>query len=340
VLVVTVKLCCRLTVFAFSCVFASGIASLASPFACAADAEQRVARLGFVHSQSPSTTNRGLSAFWERLAELGWVRGRNLTSEERWANGRIDRLSGLMNEVIARNIDVLVTYGTPAAIAAKKATGTIPIVVASMGDPVGAGVAASIAHPGGNLTGLSLELTEHIPEKWLELLQETVPGLATVAIIGNPDTPLLELVRHPLQVAAAARNLKLLYFEVRTPEALEPTFKRAHKAAQAAVVIPDPMTFYYQRQVAVLAAKEHLPVMYGLAELVDAGGLMAYGPNQALFFRRAAEYVDKILRGAKPADLPIEQPTQFILSLNLKAAKSVGLTFPESIRLRADEVRE
>ena len=295
-------------------------------------------RLGFVHSQSPSTTNRGLSGFWERLAELGWVRGRNLISEERWAEGRYDRLPALMTEMVEHKVDVIVTYSTPAAVAAKNATSTIPIVVASMGDPVATGLAASLAHPGGNLTGLSLQMTEGIPGKWLELLQETVPRLHTVAVIGNPDTPLSGLVRRPLEAAASERNLKLRFIDMRAPEALETAFRQARRAAQAALVVPDPLTFYYQRRVAAQAAKNHLPVIYGLPEYVDAGGLMAYGPNQAVLLRRAAEYVDKILRGANPADLPIEQATQYVLIVNSETADALGLAIPESILERADEV--
>jgi putative ABC transport system substrate-binding protein len=295
-------------------------------------------KLGFVHSQSPSTTNRGLSGFWARLAELGWVQGRNLVVEQRWAEGHLERLPALMADVVGRNVDVIITYSTPAAVAAKSATNTIPIVVESMGDPVGTGVAASLAHPGGNLTGLSLQMTEGIPGKWLELLQETVPRLVTVAVIGNPDTPLFGQVRRPLEAAASARNLKLRFIDARTPEDLKTAVGHARRAAQAALVIPDPLTFYYQRQVAAQAAKDRLPVMYGLPEYVDAGGLMAYGPNQVILFRRAAEYVDKILRGANPADLPIEQATQYVLIVNLKTAHALRLTIPKSILDRADEV--
>jgi len=190
-----------------SILFALVTAAAVLGFSLAHTAEpaQKVVRLGFVHSQSPSTTNRGLSGFWERLGELGWVRGRNLVVEERWAEGHIERLPALMADLVGLKVDVIVTYSTPAAVAAKGATTTIPIVVASMGDPVGTGVATSLAHPGGNLTGLSLQMTEGIPGKWLELLQETVPRLVTVAVIGNPDTPLFGLVRRPLEAAASAR---------------------------------------------------------------------------------------------------------------------------------------
>ena len=327
----------RLLPFALALSCAS-VGILGADLAHTAEAAQKVMRLGFVHSQSPSTTNRGLPAFWERLRELGWTRGQNLIAEERWAEGHIDRLRPLMADMVGRKVDVIVTYSTPAAVAAKEATSTIPIVVESMGDPVGTGVAASLAHPGGNLTGLSLQMTEGIPGKWLELLQETVPGLLTVAVIGNPDTPLFGLVRRPLEAAASARNLKLRFIDMHSPEVLETAFAQARRATQAALVIPDPLTFYYQQQVAAQAAKDHLPVMYGLPEYVDAGGLMAYGPNQAVLARRAAEYVDKILRGVNPADLPIEQATEYVLIVNLKAAKALGIAIPESILLRADEV--
>jgi putative ABC transport system substrate-binding protein len=304
----------------------------------AAEPTERLVRVGYVGGESPSTFARGVPDFWWRLRELGWVQSRNLIQEERWAEGRIDRLPALMAEMVERKVDVLVTASTPAAVAAKNATSTIPIVVAAMSDPVGAGVATSLARPGGNLTGLSLQMTEGIPGKWLELLQETAPRVSTVAVIGNPDSPLFRLVRKPLDAAAAARGMKLRYFEVREPEELKHAFSQARRGAHAALVIPDPLMFQYQRRVTELAANHHLPVMYGAPEFADADGLIAYGLNRTVLFRRAAEYVDKILRGAKPSELPIEEPTQYLLVVNLKAAKALGLTIPESILLRADEV--
>jgi len=316
----------------------AAFAAFGPPLACAAQPAQKVVRLGFVSPEAPSTTIRGISAFWDRLRELGWVEGQNLDIERRWAEGRIDRLAALMNEVIERKVDVLVTYSTPGAVAAKNATSTVPIVVAVMGDPIGSGVAASVARPGGNLTGLSLEWGEGIAGKWVELLQEAVPRLSTVAVVANPDSPLARALMKELDAIAPTRGLKLQFFRVREPEALDSAFKRARRAAQAVLVLADPLTVHHKREITGLAAKYRLPGMYALLDFVDSGGLMAYGVDTTVLFRHAADYVDKILKGARPADLPIEQPTQFALAINLKTAKALGLTIPESILLRADEV--
>ena len=299
---------------------------------------EKVVRIGLVGPESPTTMKRAPPAFWARLGELGWIEGVNLAREERWAQGHIDRLPTLMAEVVSSKIDVLVTFSTPAAVAAKNATTTVPIVVAAMSDPIGIGVAVSLARPGGNLTGLSLQMTEGIPGKWLEILHEALPALQKVAVIGNPDSPLFTLVRSPLAVGASHLSLKLRFFPVRNPEALESTFRQARAWAQAAIVLTDPMIFQSQRTVIALAEKHHLPVLYTLPEFVDAGGLISYGADLTVLFRRAAEYVDRILRGAHPADLPIEQASQYKLIVNLKAANGLGLTFPESLLLRADEV--
>jgi putative ABC transport system substrate-binding protein len=244
-----------------------------------------------------------------------------------------------MSDVVDRKVDVLVTYGTPSAVAAKEATTTIPVVVASMGDPVASGVAASLARPGGNITGLSLGWTEGVPGKLLELLQELVPRLTSVAVIGNFDSALVRLLRQPLDAAAAARGLKLRYFDAREREALEPAFKQAEKnQARAAILLPDPLTMQHRVEVASLAAKHQIPTIYGLVEFAHAGGLIAYAPDQTVMFRRAADYVDRILKGAKAADLPIEQPTQFTLAVNLKSARALRLAIPQALLLRADEV--
>jgi putative ABC transport system substrate-binding protein len=295
-------------------------------------------RLGFVGPNSPSTDPHALNAFWDRLRELGWIEGQNLVIEARWAGGRFERLPALMAEVIADKVDVLVTYSTPAAIAAKNATSTVPIVVAAMAQPLQSGLATSLARPGGNLTGLSMGFAEGIGGKWLELLQEVVPRLSTIAVITNPDNPANRAVRKELEAIAPTLRLKLNFKEVRAPEALDRAFEQARRQAQAVLVLPDPLAVAHQREIMALAARHRLPGMYGLPEFAAAGGLVAYGPDRATTFRRAAEYVDKILKGAKPADLPIEQPTQYVLVVNLKTAKALGLTIPESILLRADEV--
>jgi putative ABC transport system substrate-binding protein len=318
---------------------ACGSTLITSSVACAEETAQKIARLGFVGPISPSTEARAYGAFWERLRELGWIEGHNLLVERRWAEGHIDRLPALMSDVVDRKVDVLVTYGTPSAVAAKEATTTIPVVVASMGDPVASGVAASLARPGGNITGLSLGWTEGVPGKLLELLQELVPRLTSVAVIGNFDSALVRLLRQPLDAAAAARGLKLRYFDAREREALEPAFKQAEKnQARAAILLPDPLTMQHRVEVASLAAKHQIPTIYGLVEFAHAGGLIAYAPDQTVMFRRAADYVDRILKGAKAADLPIEQPTQFTLAVNLKSARALRLAIPQALLLRADEV--
>jgi putative ABC transport system substrate-binding protein len=299
---------------------------------------QKVVRVGFVDPQSASTSPRGLSAFWERLRELGYVDGQNLIVEARSAEGRPERLRALMNEVVERDVDVLVTWSTSAAIAAKNATSTIPIVAAVMGDPVGSGLAVSLARPGGNLTGLSVGLAQGLASKWVELLKDMVPRLSTLAVIANPTTAIDRDLAKELQVIAPAQGLKLRPIEVREPAALDRAFEQAGRTAQAVLVLPDPILFSHRRQVTALAARHRLPAIYPSRDYVDAGGLITYGPDFAVMFRRAADYVDKILRGARAADLPIEQPTHHVLVVNLKTAKALGITIPESILLRANEV--
>ena len=317
---------------------AVALAGFTAPAASAADPALRVVRLGFVGPTSPSGDPRGISAFKDRLRELGYVEGQNLFIEARWAEGQFDRLPRIMSEVIAQRIDVLVTYSTVPAIAAKNATSTIPIVVAVMAEPLRTGLASNLARPGGNLTGMSMAWGEGIGGKWLELLQETVQGLSTVAVIANTANPVERDMITQLKAIAPARQLKLRFIETPSPEALERAFEQARRQSQAALVVPDPGFVAQHQRVVALAAKYRLPVMYGLREFADAGGLMAYGPDRAAMFRRAADYVDKILKGTKAGDLPIEQPTQFQLIVNLKTAKVLGITIPESILLRADEV--
>jgi putative tryptophan/tyrosine transport system substrate-binding protein len=208
----------------------------------------------------------------------------------------------------------------------------------AIGDPVRSGLAASLSHPGGNLTGLSLGWTQALAGKWLELLQEAVPRLSTVAVIVNPDNPLVQGLAKDLEAVAPTRAMKVRILEVREPGALERAFEQARREAQAVLVLPTPSITVHPGQVTVLAAKHRLPTMYFLRDFVDEGGLMSYSPDYGVMYRRAADYVDKILKGAKPADLPIEQPTQYQLIVNLKTAKALGLTIPESILLRADEV--
>ncbi len=324
--------------FVCALICASAVAALGSLLSNAAEPGQKVARLGFVGPSWPSTAPRALTAFWERLRELGYIEGQNLVVERRWAQDQYDRLPALMSEVVGREVDVLVTYSTPAALAAKNATTTVPIVVATMGEPVRSGVVASLARPGGNLTGLSAGWADGIGGKWLECLQETVPHLSTVAVITNPDNPVLRDLAKDVIAIARTRRLKVRIIDVRQPEALDHAFEQARQQAQAVLVFQDPVTVGNPRRIAALAAKHRLPAVYTLRDFVDAGGLMAYGPDLPVLYRRAAEYVDKILKGAKPADLPIEQPTQYVFVVNLKTARSLGIRIPQSILVRADEV--
>ena len=323
-------------------VLARGLAALSagafdSRVSCGAELTQKVVRVGFV-DPGPSTSLRYQTVFWERLRELGYIEGQNLVIESRWAETRLDRLPALMAEVIGRKVDVLFTYSTPAALAARNATSTIPIVVGAMGDPVATGLAATLARPGGNLTGLSMGYAEGTAGKWVEMLNEVVPRLSIVAVVMNTANPLEQHLKSELETVAAAQHLKLQVIDGRDSEVLDRGFEVARRKAQAVLVLADPVTNAHRKQIFALAARVRLPALYAMINSAQDGGLMAYGPNVAVMFRRAAELVDKILKGAKPADLPIEQPTQYELIVNLKTAKSLGLTFPDSILLRADEV--
>lgn len=295
----------------------------------------QIVRVGFVNPHSPSAAPAGVSAFRERLRELGYIEGQNLVLDARWADDHTDRLPALVADVIGRKPDVLVTWGAMAAIAAKKTTGTVPIV--AVGDLVGAGLLPSLARPEGNLTAVSLGFS-NIAGKWVELLKEMVPRLSSVALIANPENPLNRNLTKELEAIASARHLKLRVIEVRDKEALDSAVKRSHQQAQAVLVLPHPIVYADQPRLIALAAKYRLPAIYSARSTVDAGGLMAYGPNFAVAWRRAADYVDKILKGSKPVDLPIEEPTQYELVVNLRTAKALGLTIPESILVRADEL--
>ena len=289
-------------------------------------------------SSSRASRAPGDEPFWQRMRELGWVEGQNLVVEWHFAEGHVDRLPALMAEVVGHNVDVICTGSTPGAIAAKNATSTIPIVAIAMGDPVRSGIVPSLAHPGGNLTGMSMGYFEGIASKWLELLQETVPRLSTVAAIMNPDVSVHLFQAKELEAVAPKRHLKVQIIEVREPEGLDSAFEQARRQAQAVLVVSSPMAFTNRARIATLAAKHRLPSMFTERHYVDAGGLMAYAVDPAVMFRHAADLVDKILRGAKPADLPIEQPTQYVLVVNLKTAKALALTIPPSILLQANEV--
>lgn len=298
----------------------------------------KVSRVGFVSPQSASTAPHGVDAFWDRMHELGYVEGQNLVVESRWADDHYDRLPALVAEVLQRKVDVLVTVATSGVVAARNVTSTVPIVGVGMADPVRTGLANSLAKPGGNVTGTSMGWGDGMAGKWLELLQETVPKLSTVAVIANPSNPLVRNLVKELEAVAPPRGLKLRVIEISHPGALDQAFAQASRKAQAVLALPDPMIAAHLQRVTALAAKYRLPGVYYLREFADAGGLIAYGPDLAMMTRRTAEYVDKILNGARPGDLPIEQPTKFELVVNLKTAKALGITIPQSILVRADEV--
>jgi putative ABC transport system substrate-binding protein len=242
-----------------------------------------------------------------------------------------------MAEMVERKVDVIVTWGTPAAIAAKRATSTIPIVNTGMGDPVATGLVASLARPGGNLTGFSAGWTD-IRGKWLELLQESIPKLSTIAIVANPDNELNRKQAQDLDALASERGLKLVPFYARNADELAKAVEQARRGAQALIVFSDPVTMANQQRIIALAGKYKLPTMYLLRDAVAGGGLMAYGPDLKIVYRRSADYVDRILKGARAGDLPVEQPTEYILAVNLKTAKSLGLSIPQSVLVRADEI--
>jgi ABC-type uncharacterized transport system substrate-binding protein len=277
-------------------------------------------------------------AFREGLRALGYVEGQNLALEYRWAEQQLQLFPELAADLVRRKVDVIVTWGTPAAQAAKNATGTIPIVMAAIGDAVGTGLVTSLARPGGNITGLST-LNPDLEGKRLQLLKEAVPTASRIAILWNPTNPLHALVLKDAQVAAEQLGMQLQSVELQNPPDLEGAFAAMTlQHADALIVAPDNFFVLNRRRLAELAIQHHLPAIYLHAEHVYAGGLMAYGPNYHDLLRRAATYVDKILKGAKPGDLPVEQPMKFELVINLKTAHALGLTIPPSLLFQADEV--
>jgi putative ABC transport system substrate-binding protein len=280
-----------------------------------------------------------LDAFRQGLRELGWVEGQNIVIDYRFAEGRFDRLPDLAAELVRLKVDIIVAVPTPAAVAAKNATGTMPIVAISVGDPVGIGLIASLARPGGNVTGSSYSVGLEIGGKQLELLKETVPKVRRVAILSNPGNPGQPLSIRELNVAARSLGVQLQLLEARGPNEFDGAFAAmATERVGALLVVADSLFVLHRSRLADLAARSRLPAVYGSRDTVEAGGLMSYGPSLRDLYRRSATYVDKILKGAKPGDLPVEQPTKFELVINLKTAKALGLTIPQSLLQRADEV--
>ena len=281
-----------------------------------------------------------LAGLRQGLSEFGWIEGQNLTFELRFAEGNLQRLPQLADELVRANVDVIVTGSSPAASAAKHATSTIPIVMVTTGDPVQGGLIASLARPGGNVTGVTA-LGQVLNVKRLELIKETIPGLKRVAVLANPASPYTEAFLQESEAGARALGIEVRVVEAQEPADLEKAFEvivNAH--AEALMVLPDPMFISHRRRVVELTAQYRLPSTFPERGSVQAGGLMFYGANLPDMYRRAAIYVDKILNGAKPADLPVEQPTAFELAINLKTAKALGLTLPPTLLARADAVIE
>jgi ABC-type uncharacterized transport system substrate-binding protein len=318
-------------------VFVLSIVILASTHL--AEAQQAKAyRMGYLSALSLSAESARLDGFWQALRDLGYVEEKNIVIDYRFAEGKFDRLPQLAAELVRLKVDVIITTGPTSTRAAKEATITIPIVMAFDNDPVGNKFVASLARPGGNITGLSTYYPE-ISGKQLELLKEIVPRLSRVAVFGNSAIPGNAQALRETELAAATFGVHLQRLEVRDLKEIETAFREARKGrADGVLVLTSPVANSHRAQIVDLAIKNRLPAIYYTAEWVEAGGLLTYGANLIDLWRRAATYVDKILKGAKPADLPVEQPTKFELVINLKTAKQIGLTIPPNVLARADRV--
>jgi len=315
---------------------------LAAPLAAGAQPAGKVYRIGYISNSPPNTpeSSRLHEAFRQGLRERGWVEGRNAVIEWRFAEGRMERFPDLAADLVRLKVDLIVTTGGPAARAAKQATTTIPIVAVAVSDPVGQGFVASLARPGGNVTGLATLFPE-LAVKRLGLLKEILPSVSRVAVLWNAANPGNVIILRGVQAAARTLGVTLQSREVRGPDDFEAAFaKMSRERHDALMILDDPLLFQYRASIVDFAAKKRLPTMHPFRESVEAGGLIAYSVNLAELNRRAAEYVDKILKGADPAELPIEQPTKFELVINLKTAKVLGLTIPQSLLQRADQVIE
>jgi putative ABC transport system substrate-binding protein len=315
-----------------------GGAAAAWPLAARAQQPGKLPTVGFLGAD-PSIESKRVLAFVQRLRELAWIDGRNLAIEYRWAEGRNERYTEAAAELVRLKVDVIVTIATPATLAAKQATAVVPIVFGAVSDPVGTGLAASLARPGGNITGLANQISDTAGKK-LEFLREVVPGLRRLAILAHVGNPASVLEMGEAQAAARKLGLEVTTSEIRRAEDIAPAFEALRERADALYLCPDPLMNTNRTRINILAVGARLPTMHGVREYVEAGGLMSYGVNLPDQFRRVADIVDRILRGAKPADIPVEQPTKFDLIINLTTAKALGLTIPDSFLLRADEVIE
>jgi putative ABC transport system substrate-binding protein len=309
------------------------------PFAAWAQQPVKLPTIGFLGATTPSAQTKWTDAFVQRLRELDWIEGRNVAILYRWAEGRTERAPEIFAEFVRLKVEVIVTHPTALAVAAKQATSLIPIVFALAGDPVGSGLVTSLARPGGNVTGLSLQMPDALTKR-LELLREIVPGLRRLTILVNVGNLIAVQEMRSVEELAATLGIETIISEIRRAEDIEAAFEAFNGRSEALYVCTEPLVNIHRARINALALNGHLPSVVGFPEFVEAGGLISFGPNYPALWRRSAEFVDKILRGAKPADIPVEQPTKFDLVLNLKTAKTLGLAIPESLLLRANAVIE
>jgi len=316
-----------------------GGAAAAWPLAARAQQLGTLPTVGFLGNTTASVQSQWTAAFVQRLRELDWIEGRTVAIEYRWVEGRDERAAEIATEFVRLKVNVIVTGGTALVIAAKQTTSTIPIVFASAGDPVAAGLVASLARPGGNITGISVQATD-LAGKKVQMLREVVPGLHRLAIMANVGSPAGVLQMGEAQAAARGLGIEVARVEIRQAEDIGPAIEAVRAHVEALYVANDPLVATHMARITAVTMAARLPTMYGSREYVEMGGLISYAPSFPDLYRRAAEYVDKILRGRKPADIPVEQPTKFELVLNLKTAKAFGLTVPQSLLAIADEVIE
>jgi putative tryptophan/tyrosine transport system substrate-binding protein len=314
-----------------------GGAAAAQPLGARAEQATKVLTIGYLGAATSATENQRIAAFVQRLRELHWVDGGNVAIEFRWTAGRPELLVEVASEFVKSKVDVIVTSGTPAVLAAKAATSVIPIVFAVAADPVGNKLVSSLAHPDGNVTGLSLEQTD-LSSKRLEFLHEVVPTLRRLAIIGNVSNPSIPLELSAVRVAASTLGLDVVTLEIRSADDIAPAFEACKGCADALYVATDPLVVANRIRINTFALTKRFPTAYNSREYVELGGLMSYGANIIDLFRRAADFVDKVLRGANPGDIPVEQPTKFELVINLTTAKALGLVIPQSLLTTAEVI--
>jgi putative ABC transport system substrate-binding protein len=313
--------------------------AVAWPVGVRAQQPGKLPTIGYLGEATPAADRQRVAVLVQQLRERGWIEGRTITTQFRWAEGRTEQLAEIAAEFVRLKVDVIVTSATPPTVAAKQATSVIPIVFATAGDPVGTGLVASLARPGGNVTGLSLQQADTATKR-LELLREVVPDLRRLAIMANFGNPSTMLELGEVQAAARMLGLEVATLEIRRAEDIAPAFDALKGRAEALYLATDQLAVANRFRINTLVLIARLPTAYNSREWVEVGGLMSYGPNFLDLYRRAAGYVDKVLRGAKPGEIPVEQPTKFDLTINLTTAKALGLTIPESFLLRADEVIE